>query len=232
MVAIMKRYSESLPDLHHARSFAAVVRTGSFSKAAQQLFLTQPGVTTHINKLEQHLGYRLLERYPRKLVLTVAGERFYRFVEDLFRQMEDVLRDIDDERGKLRGWLRMAAPGSVAGYLLRTLPAFRQQHNELRCALQYQSNETILRALADGEIDVGFLTEASNDTRVVQEPLFADAIIVIRAKRRGAAKPLTYAEIAERGFIDYPDRPALLSRWLQHHFGKRAHATRGVQLLR
>lgn len=226
MPAITPRYSQRLPDLRYARTFVAIVDTGSFSQAAKQLFMTQPGVTNHLNKLERGLGYRLLERYSRHHVLTPAGARFYRLVQQMLEGMRETLGDIDGDMKQIRGSIRMAAPGSVAGMLLRRLPRLRRHHPQLHFSVQFQPNDAIHRELAAGRLDVGFVTAPDTDTQFVHELLFHDDIVVVAAKKARPARVATLAALAERDFIDYPDRAELMARWLQHHFGRRAHGER------
>jgi DNA-binding transcriptional LysR family regulator len=211
-----------IPDLRHVRSFIAVVQSGSFSKAAETLFMTQPGVTAHVGKLEKTLGVKLLERYPRANVLTAPGQQFYAYALNLFDEMTDALEAMREETQQIGGWLRVAAPGSFAGYLLQHLARLQAQHPDLRLAVNYQPNEVILRELGAGRLDVGFVTHRPDDTNFLTEAIFQDQVVIVRRKKSGRAEKIrTEAELQQLVLIDYPDRPHLLDAWITHHFGKR-----------
>jgi DNA-binding transcriptional LysR family regulator len=211
-----------IPDLRHVRSFMAVVKFGSFSRAAETLFMTQPGVTAHVGKLEKTLGVKLLERYPRANVLTGPGKQFYAYALNLFDEMTDALEAVREETQQIGGWLRVAAPGSFAGYLLQHLARLQTQHPDLRLAVNYQPNEVILRELGAGRLDVGFITHRPDDRNFLSEAIFQDQVVIVRRKKAGRPKKIrTETELRELAFIDYPDRPHLLDAWMAHHFGKR-----------
>jgi DNA-binding transcriptional LysR family regulator len=221
MHSITKR-NMKIPDLRHVRSFIAVIQSGSFSKAADTLFMTQPGVTAHVGKLEKTLGVKLLERYPRANVLTGPGKQFYEYALSLFDEMADALEAMHEEVEQIGGWLRLAAPGSFAGYLLQQLTHLQAQHPGLRLAVNYQPNEVILRELGAGRLDVGFITQKPDDANFQTESIFQDQVVIVRRKKAGQlAKIRSEGELQRLAFIDYPDRAHLLDAWIQHHLGKR-----------
>lgn len=221
MFPITKR-NMKIPDLRHIRTFIAVVKSGSFSKAAENLFMTQPGVTAHIGKLEKMLEVKLLERYPRGNVLTDPGRRFYDYALNLFDEMGDALEATREETEQTGGWLRVAAPGSFAGYLLQHLTGLQLRYPQLRLAVNYQPNEVILRELGAGRLDVGFVTQKPDDKNFRCEPIFRDQVVIVRARKRGRTLKLrTEAELRQLVFIDYPDRLHLLDAWMRHHLGRR-----------
>jgi DNA-binding transcriptional LysR family regulator len=218
--AIMARNRNKLPSLKHILTFAEVVKSNGFSRAAETLHMTQPGVTTHISKLEEVLGYRLLERHPGKVILTPSGKLFYEFCLNLLGQMEDTLDALEEGGDKVGGWVRLAAPGGFGGFLLRHLAPLCASHPELQISLQFQPNEVILRGLHEGQLDVGFVTEPCWDESFRCEPLMVEevAIVVDAASDVRAIKALD--ELAGLSFVDYPDRAHLLGCWVTHHFAK------------
>ena len=222
----MERYIKNPPDLRQIRTFLAVAEAGSFSNAAKQLFMTQPGVSTHITKLEHTLGYALLERYPRKVMLTSQGATFHGFAVNLFEQLADTIKAMNEDAQQINGWLKLAAPGSFGGFLLEQLSPLRALYPALRLSISYQPNHIILRDLNEGRLDVGFITQPpENQPQYLCEKIMTDEIVIVCAKIRTFSKHIvSIKQLNQLSFIDYPDHGHLLNTWVKHHFGKRAVA--------
>lgn len=212
------RNGKRLPNLKHIVTFVEVVKAKGFSRAAEALHMTQPGVTAHIHKLEEGLGYKLLERYAGKILLTTTGQDFYRFCLNLIGQMDDALSNLEDQEVQVRGVLRLAAPGSVAGFLLQHVARMRLLHPQLCVSLQFQPNEVILRDLGDGVLDVGFVTEPVRESQFRSELLMSEEVAIIGSRASGRRRMDTPEGLYRSPFVDYPDSPHLLQKWFTHHF--------------
>lgn len=217
---MMNSNTVRFPDMRHMRTFVAVVDAKGFSSAAEKLFMTQPGVSVHIQKLEEVLGYKLLERYPRKVMLTPSGMQFYKFCLSLFDQMGDTIEAMAHGVSQVHGWLKLATPGSFGGILLRHLSHLQVQYPLLKFSIHYQPNEIILRDLYEGRLDVGFVTEASRDESFRSEKILEEEVVIFAHRQHAASAILSKSEIGTLPFIDYPDRRQLMDNWLTHHFGK------------
>ena len=104
-------------ELGHLAHFYAVARHESFTRGAAALRLQQPTVSRSVKLLEDALGLALLERRPRRVVLTAAGQRVFDACVRLFEEADNIARIAEDERGECRGPLRVAAAGAVASRL-------------------------------------------------------------------------------------------------------------------
>ena len=213
--------TKRFPDVRHMRTFVAVVDNNGFSSAAEKLFLTQPGVSVHIQKLEEVLGYKLLERYPRKVILTPSGIQFYKFCLSLFEQLTDTIDLMEKGVSQVHGWLKLATPGSFGGILLHHLAHLQRQYPLLQFSVQYQPNDVILRELYEGRLDVGFVTEEAKDESFASEKILEEEVVIFSSnKHKGGNVIFSKSDINDLPFIDYPDRRQLLDNWLSHHFGK------------
>lgn len=105
-------------DLRRLSIFVAVVKQGSFSKAAEVVFATQPTVSKAVSQLESEIGVPLLSRIGRRSELTAAGEIVFRRALSLLADTENLIAELDDLRGLKRGTLRIGFPrlGSSALY--------------------------------------------------------------------------------------------------------------------
>ena len=110
-------------------AFTAVVASGSFSAAAERLGITKSVVSRRINRLESHLGTRLIRRTTRRLSLTEAGRHFYERAVRILADLEEAEQSVTRESSALRGTIRLAAPLSFGLYhLSQALAEFLERH--------------------------------------------------------------------------------------------------------
>src|SRR5687767_8652205 len=116
-------------DLDLLRSFLAVVRTGSFTKAAAEVHLTQSAVSRQMRDLERSLGTALFERFGRGVYLTSAGQALVAHAERILLQASDTLQAIEEIEEGVTGELRLGATITAANYFLpEILAAYRKKH--------------------------------------------------------------------------------------------------------
>ena len=181
------------------RVFAAVARHLSFTKAGQELFVSQPAVTKHIRELEAQYGQRLLERRGNRVTLTEAGRLLHTHAEAAAaaqQQLEDQLlglRDPDEAAGRLR----LGARTTLAQYVLPAwLPAFQARYPRVQLSLLNGNSERIAEALLRGELDLGFVEGRTKSHDLHYELLLPDELVAVRRATPGGppAAPLPLAE--------------------------------------
>ena len=207
-----------LPDLKHVRTFLTVVECGSFSAAAQKLSMTQPGVSIHLKKLEYLLGKTLLERYARKVFLTPAGEKYYPIAISLIEKVVDSIQEMNNVDRELRGWLKVAILGPFSGFLVETLPNFRNSHPNLGISLDFLPDQKILAELANGHLDIGFVTEKIDNNAFEFTEVYSDEMVLAGPLNSLVHKVSTIDELKELYFIDHPSREDVTKKWMMHHF--------------
>ena len=165
------------------RVFQAVARHLSFTKAAQELFITQPAVTKHIHELEKQYEQRLLERRGNRVALTEAGRLLLAHAEAVgashhaFTEQLHALRDPDEAAGRLR----LGASTTLAQYVLPPLlPAFQQRFPRVQLTLLNANSERIADALLRGEVDLGFVEGRSKSRDLHYELLLPDELVAVR----------------------------------------------------
>ncbi|MCW8906035.1 MAG: LysR substrate-binding domain-containing protein, partial [Sedimenticola sp.] len=154
----MKQY-----DLSDLRSFVAVVNTGSFNGAAQQLQSSTAAMSRRVARLERELGVRLLNRTTRRLDLTESGKQFHADATAILQALEEAEERISCSSEQIRGTLRIAAPLTFGTQCLGPLlPGFLQRHPELRLQVQLEDRLTDLIAdQVDLAIRIGSLPDSS-----------------------------------------------------------------------
>ncbi|WP_136477479.1 LysR substrate-binding domain-containing protein [Pseudomonas sp. DG56-2] len=176
----MSRFSRHLPPLDTLIAFEAVVRTGSFTRAAGELYLTQSAVSKQIKLLEEHLGAVLFDRRARGIALTSAGEGFSAIVEPMLESLlNNVLRL---KAGHSSRNVSVICTHAVAQYwLFPLLLRFNEQHPELTVNI-HASNEISERDIAD--YDFGILYGHGHWSSLKADKLFDEVIYPIASVKR------------------------------------------------
>ena len=150
-------------DLDALRSFVAVIESGSFVRAAEQLDASTAAISRRISALEQALGSQLISRTTRRLALTEAGSRFYTDVLNILQMLGEAEERVRIGREKIAGLLRVAAPLSFGiQQVAPVLPSFMKRHPDLKVQLLLEDRITDLQAEGiDVAIRIGSLRDSS-----------------------------------------------------------------------
>lgn len=148
-------------DLHQLKTFVAVARERSITRASEQLHLSQPAVSAQIKALEDELGLVLFERTPRGMSLTSEGERILAKSERALAAQRDLLAEATRIKGRVVGKLQLGVGGSsnkeAIGHLITSLA---ERYPEVEVALEHGSSQDVLAGLRNGSIDAGYYNEA------------------------------------------------------------------------
>ncbi len=141
--------------LRQLRAFEAVAAEGSFTRAAQRLFLTQSALSVLIREVEKELGLALFDRHTRRVELTEAGQAFLPDVRRMLNQLTEAVSRMGDLRDKRKGVLRVAASQLMACTLMPiVLAAYRRQYPGVEIHLRDTQPENLLELLHSGEVEV------------------------------------------------------------------------------
>lgn len=144
-------------NLEYLQTYMEIVRLGSFSEVAKKLSISQPAVSFQIQKLEQDLGIKLIDRGQKRIALTDAGKRMLRFAEAVEKEHALLKRDLDRLREEVTGEIVIAAstiPGEVL--LPPILGEFRALHPSVCVRVEVSDSLTVITGVRDGSYDVGF----------------------------------------------------------------------------
>jgi DNA-binding transcriptional LysR family regulator len=145
-------------NLNKLEIFAAVVRTGSFSGAAQQLLMTQPAVSQHMQDLEASVGTRLFVRGRRGVTLTPAGERLRDYTNAIFQLVAEAENAITSVEHLAGGHMDIGATPGVSVYLLpEPIQTFHGRYPKLQVSVQTGITSQILDDLRLGKLDLGVI---------------------------------------------------------------------------
>lgn len=163
-------------ELKQLRSFAAVVQCGSFTKAAQALYLSQPTVSAHVQALEEELGKRLIIRTTKSLEVTPKGQAVYRRAADMLELQRQITELCAQDSRRI---IRLGASTIPSAYILpQLLPAYGRLHPEVYFTVHQSNSQGVLEGLADGLFDAG-LVGMKGDARFTCVPFCQDRIVLI-----------------------------------------------------
>lgn len=139
------------------KTFVTLVDTGHFTQTASKLFMTQPGVSQHLNKLEQACGHQLLIRSRSGIELTEAGSRLYQYALEQAKAEAALLGSLDEDN-PYSGVCRLACSGALAQLLYPRLLALQAEHPALKVHVEAAPNARIINEVQQGEKDLGIIT--------------------------------------------------------------------------
>jgi DNA-binding transcriptional LysR family regulator len=162
------------------RAFLKVAELGSFTKAAEALFFSQPAVTQQIQSLEREVGERLFERQGRRVTLTPAGEAFYPFVSRALALLAEGQAAVGEVREGVTGRVVLAAgPTTTIFTLPPVLAGFRQSCPRVQLLVQTGTSRDVRERVAGGRADVGVVTTVYEQEDLLHTPLFQDEILFV-----------------------------------------------------
>lgn len=167
-------------DFRHLETFCRVVSLKSFSKAAEDLFLTQPTVSGHILAIEKSLAIRLFDRTGREVRLTKAGEIFYGFASKILNSRKELINALSEFSQAIRGELSLGASTIPGEYLLPKLMGdFKKEHPHLAISLRIADTRKIVQYVLEGIVEFGLTGAKVNHPALHYEKYTEDEIIVV-----------------------------------------------------
>lgn len=167
-------------NLKQLEAFVQVAEGGSFSKAAKELFLTQPTISSHISSLERELNARLFVRNTKEVSLSEDGIKLYKYA----KQMLDLQREIEvtfgmDEEGESHA-VTIAASTIPAQYLLpEVLTRFSERYPQEQIRIQETDSSKVVMQIVDRWVDIGFTGTVLEKKHCKYIPFYKDELVII-----------------------------------------------------
>ena len=202
-------------DLRALRYFVAVVRLASFTRAAEQLFVTQPTISKMIRSLEDSLGEPLLVRDGRQIRPTAAGSIVLEHAERMLREASHLHEDLAGLRGLTHGQLCLGIPPMVGPLVVPLLASFRARHPGIQPRFTESGGLALEAAVSRGEVDLAISVLPVSDDSLAVAPM-ADYPLwaVLPAGSPPVPSPLPLAALHEQPFVLYEDDFVLTGRIL------------------
>ncbi|MBK9711912.1 MAG: LysR family transcriptional regulator [Kouleothrix sp.] len=188
-------------DIPKLRIFATVARLGNFTRAAELLYLTQPTVSQQIAALEAQVGAPLIERLPRRLRLTPAGEALLPYAEQILALATDAAEAARAAAGLADRTLRLGAGHTLATYLLPDLLSrYRDLYPRRLVRISVGNTAELLELVATDTVELALVGSPADHARVIVAPFMHDRLVVIVAPDDAwaAREAIELAELPER----------------------------------
>lgn len=198
-------------DFHQLKIFMEVARQKNFSRAAENVFLTQPTVSARIKSLEDEIGTLLLDRSQRELQLTAAGKVLFKYAQQLLGIKEEALAAIQNEYRVIKGHLEIASSSVPGAYLLPVLlRSFHREYPETTFSVRLCDTRQVLQSMQDYTYDLGFVGEPGEKEGLGQIELVEDELILIApsgtvlpavGKERSPLPQVEFSSCLDRPFV-------------------------------
>ena len=161
--------------------FEAIARLGSFTRASEELFLTQPTVSMQMKKLAETVGVPLIEQVGKKIRLTPDGQQLAQATRGVFDIMDHYTMSVAERQGLKQGKLSLMAITTASYFAPRLLGEFVKLHPGIDVSLRVTNKEQVLASMADNLDDLYFVGQPTEDIDVVATPIMDNPIIVLAA---------------------------------------------------
>ena len=159
------------------QSFVTVVQQKSFTKAAAQLFLSQPTISTHIYQLEEELHTKLILRTTKSITITPKGRELYDYAMNILELKQRMLEACSVESKRI---IHLGASTIPSAYILpQLLPEFGREHEDIYFVMNQSDSQGIIDGLKDGLFNIGFIGMECQDEEIICRPFCRDRLVLI-----------------------------------------------------
>ncbi|WP_366142192.1 LysR substrate-binding domain-containing protein [uncultured Tateyamaria sp.] len=183
--------------LRQLRYFKALAEDLHFGRAADRCAISQPALSVQIRELEENLGVELFERQPRALRLTPRGEEFSKRINPILRGVDELGDWAQTARGSGLGRLRIGVIPTIAPYLLPNfIGALTDAHPQVDLHVRETVTPRLVDELLDGKLDAAIVALPLDEPALVETPLFAEEMVLIRPNADRDAVPVQLDTLA------------------------------------
>lgn len=213
-------------DIHQLKTFVAVAREGSITRASERLHLSQPATSAHVKAIEDELGVPLFDRTPKGMVLTAGGARLLAKAEQVLAAHRELADEARRMSGVLSGKLRLGAGSNTDHEAIgRLLTMLAERYPDLEVIFKHGTSSDVLAGIRDGSLDAGFYNEAAEpdaDLGTVEVSRFAIYLVaapglVVATAGSGAGAEPNWKALAEHAWV-YPATSACCGRVAERLF--------------
>ena len=189
--------------LHQLKVFEAIARSGSFTRAAEEMFLSQPTVSQQIKQLTKAVGMPLFEQIGKRLYLTDAGKEVLIVCKDISERMSQLEMTLADLRGLKQGNLRLTVITTAKYFVPRLLGQFRHRYPGIKVSLQVTNRKQVLERLSENLDDLYILGQPPEGLDINLRPMLENALVAIAPSAHPLAheKNIPLQRLAEEPFI-------------------------------
>ena len=189
--------------LRQLKVFEAVARHLSFSRAAEELHLTQPAVSTQVGKLEEHAGHTLFEQFGKKIYLTAAGSELLQYCRNIIQQFEQAEAAMAHIRGVCGGRLNVAVISAGDYFFPRLLVEFLGRHSGVTLNFTVHNREELLAHIGENLTDLAVMVRPPTDLDTTNQPFAPHPYVIVAPPTHPmvALSGIPAAEVLRQPFV-------------------------------
>lgn len=165
--------------LHQLKVFEATARHGSFTRAAEELYLTQPTVSIQVKQLTKSVGLPLFEQIGKRLYLTEAGKKLLATCQEIFQGLDQFEMSVADLKGMKQGQLKLAVITTAKYFVPRLLGPFCKRYPGIDISLKVTNHERLQESMAANEDELYIISQAPSQPDLTIHPFLENPLIVL-----------------------------------------------------
>lgn len=204
--------------LRQLQCFSAVARNLSYTRAAEELHLTQPAVSMQIRQLEHQAGMAVTEQLGKQVHLTEAGEEVYRYARSILQQIEELDDVLNKLKGLAGGHLRIAAISSANYFAPKLLGTFHQRFENVTVSMDVTNQAAVVQQVIDNEVDMAIMGQPPDHAQLDAIAFMDNPLIVVAPPNHRLAerKRIALDELEHEVFLTR--EPGSGTRGAMHRF--------------
>ncbi|OGS98271.1 MAG: transcriptional regulator [Gallionellales bacterium RIFCSPLOWO2_12_FULL_59_22] len=189
--------------LRQLQVFEKVASHLNYSRAAEELYLSQPAVSMQIKQLEGHIGLPLFEQMGKKIFLTEAGRELFHYSRNIAQQLAEMEVVFDEMKGLGKGRLTLSVVNTANYFTPQLLAKFCRLHPNINVTLQVANRAAVLKQLADNSTDLAVMGRPPEGLDIDAEPFMDNPLVVIAAPEHPLArlKRVRFSQLAPETFL-------------------------------
>lgn len=189
--------------LRQLQCFSAVARNLSYTRAAEELHLTQPAVSMQIRQLELQAGLALTEQLGKQVHLTEAGEEVHRYAKSILSQVAEMDDVLDKLKGFAGGRLRIAAISSANYFAPKLLGTFHQRFPDVSVSMDVTNQAAVVKQVIDNEVDMAIMGQPPQEAHLEAVAFMDNPLIIVASPehRLASRKRIALKELEKEVFL-------------------------------
>ncbi|MCY4644373.1 MAG: LysR family transcriptional regulator [Bacteriovoracales bacterium] len=216
-------------NLNHLRIFECVYKNRSMTKAANELFLTQSGISQHIKHLEEVLQVRLFDRFKHRLIPTDDGKQLYLKSLEALLGIENALLELNSQKDRLQGTVSIGLPIDFGNnIILPLLGKFGKAHPDVDFSIFYGFGSDMEERLLAGDLDMAIVDDFPLDPTIKRAHIYDEELhlcsqnlppFMSTSDMENIKKKSLKKHFEDLNYIKYKKDESMLNSWFKHHYG-------------
>jgi len=209
--------------LRQLQVFEKVANRLSHSRAAEELYMSQPAVSMQIKQLEENIGLPLFEQMGKKIFLTEAGRELFYYSRNIAQQLTEMEGVFDEMKGLGQGKLTLSVVNTANYFTPQLLAKFCQLHPNINVILHVANRDAVLKQLADNSTDLAIIGQPPDGLDLIAKLFMENPLVVIAAPTHPLVKlkHIKFSKLAQETFLSREKgsgtRSAMERIFAQHH---------------